>query len=72
MEGGVTALAPASNYGHNKPEPEAEVDVLVLFVDYQVTEIGSVLGQSSCVTLGVSALRWRGTGLDSRPKPRQG
>jgi len=35
MEGGVTALAPASNYGHNKPEPEAEVDVLVLFVDYQ-------------------------------------
>jgi ribosomal protein S1 len=35
MEGGVTALAPASNFGHNKPEPEAEIDVLVLFVDYQ-------------------------------------
>ncbi len=57
MEGGVTALAPASNYGHNKPEPEAEVDVLVLFVDYQVTQIGNVLGQSSSVTLSLSSRR---------------
>ncbi len=49
MEGGVSALAPASIFGHNKPEPDAEVDVLVLFVDFQVTEIGGNLCSDSRV-----------------------
>jgi len=43
---GVKALAPASNFGQAKPEPEATIKVLVLFIDYQAGVIEVCCDQS--------------------------